>query len=131
MIKILVVEDDVLISRMYQKVFESEGYEVFLAGDGQAGLDLARAKVPTIVLLDIMMPKMNGMQMLEQLKADPKITKIPVVILTNLAGTVDAEKALKMGAVKYIVKSEYTPKEVFDIVKGILAAYTRDEIPKA
>jgi len=131
MIKVLVVEDDELISRMYQKVFQSEGYEVFVAENGQVGLDLARTKEPTIILLDIMMPKLNGMQMLQQLKADPKIAKIPVVILTNLSGTADAEKALEFGAVKYIIKSEYKPKEVFDIVKKILAAYTRDEVPKA
>ncbi|MDO8269752.1 MAG: response regulator [Candidatus Levybacteria bacterium] len=131
MIKVLIVEDDVLISRMYQKVFESEGYEVLMAGNGQEGLDMARTKAPTIILLDIMMPKMNGMQMLEQIKADPKIAKIPVIVLTNLSGTTDAERALKLGAVKYIVKSEHKPKDVFDMVKGILAASTRDEIPEA
>lgn len=75
MAKILVVEDDALISRMYQKVFESEGYEVFMAEDGQVGLDLARTKKPTIILLDIMMPKLNGLQMLQQLKADPILPK--------------------------------------------------------
>jgi len=130
MIKVLIVEDDTLISRMYQKVFESEGYNVLLAGDGQVGLDLVRSEIPTIILLDIMMPKMNGLQMLQELKTDPKVSKIPVIVLTNLSGTADAEKALELGAVKYIVKSEYKPKEVFDIVKGILTAYTRNEIPK-
>ena len=130
MAKILVVEDDALISRMYQKVFESEGYEVFMAVDGQIGLDLARTKKPTIILLDIMMPKLNGLQMLQQLKADPDIAKIPVIVLTNLSGAQDAERALELGAVRYIVKSEHKPKEVFDIVKGILAGYTRNEIPE-
>jgi len=131
MVKVLVVEDDVLISRMYKKVFQSERYEVFVAENGQVGLDLARTIEPTIILLDILMPKLNGMQMLQQLKADPKIAKIPVVILTNLAGTADAEKALGLGAVKYIIKSEHKPKEVFDIVKGIITAHTRDEVPEA
>ena len=130
MAKILVVEDDALISRMYQKVFESEGYEVFMAVDGQIGLDLARTKKPTIILLDIMMPKLNGLQMLQQLKADPDIAKIPVIVLTNLSGAQDAERALELGAVRYIVKTEHKPKEVFDILKGILAGYTRNEIPE-
>jgi len=78
-----------------------------------------------------MMPKMNGLEVLGKMKADPEIKKIPVVVLTNLAGQQDAEKALSMGAVRYIVKSEYEPKQVADIVKEILAGYTRGEIPKA
>jgi CheY-like chemotaxis protein len=130
MVKVLIVEDDVLISRVYQTVFESEGFRVFWAGDGQTGLDLARQEMPTIILMDIMMPKMNGLQMLEQLKLDPKIAKIPVIVLSNLAGSVDTEKAIEMGAIKYIIKSENTPKEVYDTVKKILVGYTRDEVPE-
>jgi len=130
MSKILIVEDDALILRMYQEAFTSEGFEVLFASDGQAGLEMARANKPTIILLDIMMPKLNGMQMLEQLKADPAISTIPVIVLTNLSSTMDAEKALKLGAVKYVVKSEYKPREVIKIVKDILAGYTRgDGIP--
>jgi DNA-binding response OmpR family regulator len=130
MSKILIVEDDALILRMYQEAFTSEGFEVLFASDGQAGLDMARANKPTIILLDIMMPKLNGMQMLEQLKADPAIHTIPVIVLTNLSSTMDAEKALKLGAVKYVVKSDYKPREIITIVKDILAGYTRgDGIP--
>jgi len=131
MTKILIIEDDPLMSRMYQKIFTFEGYEVELASDGQEGLDKVRATKPTLVLLDVMMPKMNGLEVLGKMKADPEIKKIPVVVLTNLAGQQDAEKALSMGAVRYIVKSEYEPKQVADIVKEILAGYTRGEIPKA
>jgi DNA-binding response OmpR family regulator len=98
---------------MYQEAFTSEGFEVLFASDGQAGLDMARANKPTIILLDIMMPKLNGMQMLEQLKADPAIHTIPVIVLTNLSSTMDAEKALKLGAVKYVVKSDYKPREIY------------------
>jgi DNA-binding response OmpR family regulator len=126
---ILIVEDDTLLLRMYQEAFSSEGFEVLSALDGQAGLDLARSKKPTIILLDIMMPKMNGIQMLEQLKADPAIHTIPVIVLTNLSGTKDAEKALALGAVKYVIKSEYKPREVIKIVKDIITGYTRDSIP--
>lgn len=129
MAKILIVEDDILIARMYQKIFESEGNKVFIAQDGQAGLDMARTLLPTVILLDIMMPKLNGMQMLEELERDPKISGIPVVVLTNLSGTNDAERALSLGAIKYIVKSEHKPKEVYEIVKEILIGYTRNDIP--
>jgi CheY-like chemotaxis protein len=131
MAKILVVEDDPLMSRMYQKIFTFEGYDVEMASDGQEGLDKARAIKPTLMLLDVMMPKLNGLQVLEKLKADPETKAIPVVMLTNLAGEQDAESALTKGAIKYIIKSEHDPKEVADMVKEILAGYTRGEIPGA
>ncbi|OGF99122.1 hypothetical protein A2Y99_02610 [Candidatus Gottesmanbacteria bacterium RBG_13_37_7] len=126
---ILIVEDDPLMSRMYQKIFSFEGYQVETATDGEQGLEKARNLKPTLILLDIMMPKMNGLQVLEKLKADPDLKKIPVVMLTNLAGSQDAETALSKGAVKYIVKSEYEPKQVTNMVKEILAGYTRNEVP--
>jgi CheY-like chemotaxis protein len=129
MSKILVIEDDPLISRMYQKIFTFEKFQVQLAGDGEEGLSKAREEKPTIILLDIMMPKMNGLQVLEKLKSDPETKKIPVIMLTNLAGTHDAEAALSHGAVKYIIKSEFEPKQVADMVKEILAGYTRNEVP--
>ena len=129
MAKILVIEDDPLMSRMYQKVFTFEGYEVEMAADGEDALTKVRTGKPTLILLDIMMPKMNGLQVLEKLKADPDTNAIPVVMLTNLAGQQDVEKALSMGAVKYIVKSEQEPKKVVDMVKEIIAGYTRNEVP--
>lgn len=126
---LLIVEDDPLMSRMYQKIFKFEGYQVDIAGDGEEGLVKVKQGKPSLILLDIMMPKMNGMQVLERLKSDPMTKSIPVVVLTNLAGQQDAEKALSLGAVKYIVKSEYEPKQVANMVKEILAGYTRDNVP--
>jgi DNA-binding response OmpR family regulator len=131
MAKILIVEDDPLMSRMYQKIFKFENYDVDTAGNGEEGLDKIRSGKPTLVLLDIMMPKMNGLEVLEKMKADETLKSIPVVMLTNLAGQSDAEKALAMGAIKYIVKSEYDPKQVTNMVKEILAGYSRNEIPKS
>lgn len=131
MTKILITEDDPLMSRMYQRIFSFEGYEVIMASDGQDGLDKIRETSPTLVLLDVMMPKMNGFEVLEKLKSDPATKNIPVVMLTNLSSEQDAENALLKGAVKYIVKSEHDPKQVADIVKEIIAGYTRDEVPKA
>jgi len=130
MAKILLIEDDQLMSRMYQKIFTFEGYKVETAVDGEQGLEKSRTSKPTLILLDIMMPKMNGLQVLEKLKADPETKKIPVVVLTNLAGQQDAEAALAKGAVKYIVKSEYDPKQIADMVKEVIAGYTRGEIPE-
>lgn len=129
--QILIVEDDPLMSRLYSKVFGIEGYEVRTALNGEEGLTEVHKAVPTLILLDVMMPKMNGLELLEKLKADPSTKKIPVIMLTNLAGQADAEKAISMGAVKYIVKSEYEPKAIVAMVKEILAGYTRDSVPAA
>src|SRR5260221_7632427 len=112
MAKILIVEDDPLMIRLYQKVFKFEGYDVEVASNGEEGLEKVRSFVPTLILLDIMMPKMNGLQVLDKLKADDDTKKIPVVMLTNLAGSQDAETAIAKGAVKYIIKSELEPKDV-------------------
>lgn len=127
--KVLLIEDDQLIQRMYQKIFTFEGYEVVIASDGAEGLKRVKAEAPTIILLDIMMPKMNGIEVLEKLKSEPSTKSIPVIMLSNLAGDNDIETALSMGAVKYIVKSEFDPKEVADMVNEVIAGYTRDEIP--
>ena len=131
MAKILIIEDDQLMIRLYQKVFKFEKYDVAVASNGKDGLEKVDSFKPTLILLDIMMPKMNGLEVLTKLKANPETKKIPVVVLTNLAGTQDAETAMAKGAVKYIVKSEHEPKEVTKIVKGILAGYTRDKVPEA
>ncbi|MBI2020478.1 response regulator [Candidatus Daviesbacteria bacterium] len=129
MSKVLIIEDDPLMIRMYQKIFTFEGYEVEMAWDGEEGWEKAKKVKPTLILLDVMMPKMNGMQLLEKLKADPDTKSIPVVMLTNLAGQQDAEEALTKGAVKYIVKSEHDPKRITNMVKEILAGYSRNEVP--
>ncbi len=129
MAKVLIIEDDPLMSRMYQKIFSFEKYEVEMAGDGEEGLAKAARVNPTIILCDVMMPKMNGMQVLDSLKSNPATKSIPVIMLTNLAGQQDADTALSKGAVKYIVKSEHDPKEVASLVKEVIAGYTRNEIP--
>jgi len=131
MARVLIIEDDPLLSRMYQKIFSFEKYEVEAAVDGEEGVVKAGTFNPTIILLDVMMPKKNGLQVLEEIKANPKTKNIPVIMLTNLAGQQDAEAALSKGAVRYIVKSEHDPKEITNLVKSIIAGYTRNEVPEA
>lgn len=126
---LLIIEDDPLMVRMYQKIFKFEGFEVETAFDGEEGIEKVRKLKPTVVLLDIMMPKMNGIQVLEKIKSDPDIKKVPVIMLTNLAGQQDAENALEKGAVRYIIKSEHDPKDIVRIVKEIMAGYSRNEVP--
>jgi CheY-like chemotaxis protein len=131
MTRILIVEDDPLTARMYQTVFEFEGFEVDIARDGEEGLEKLKRHRPRLILLDIMMPRMSGIDFLEELKADPGTKGIPVVVLTNLSGMKDAEKALELGAVKFMVKSDNKPKQIVEQVDEILSGYMREEIPKA
>jgi CheY-like chemotaxis protein len=121
MTKVLIVEDDPLVSRMYQKVLKYEGMEVVSAENGRDGVQAAKDQKPDLILLDIMMPKMNGIEVLEVLKADNGTAGIPVVMLTNLPGTQDAENAMSRGARDYLVKSQFKPKDVAIKVKEILA----------
>jgi CheY-like chemotaxis protein len=117
------VEDDPLMIRMYERIFKLNNIEVVMVFDGEQAI----AKLPTlspkpsVVLLDVMMPKMNGFQVLEFIKNHPELKDIPVFLLSNLAGKEDAERALAMGAKEYLVKSEFQPKEVVEKIKALLS----------
>lgn len=112
MTKVLMIEDDPLVSRMYTKVFRFQGIEVDVANDGEEGILKAKDIKPDLIFCDVMMPKMNGIQVLQELKDSPETKDIPVIMLTNLSGTHDAETAVGKGAAGYMVKSEYKPKEI-------------------
>ncbi len=120
MAKILIVEDDPMMARMYQNILAGVGYELELAKDGEEGLTLAKTLMPALILLDIMMPKMNGLEVLDHLKSDEQTKTIPVVILTNLSSEKDAETALSKGAVKYIIKSDFEPEKFADLIKELV-----------
>lgn len=120
MAKILLIEDDPLMVNLYRKIFARAGYVVEIAQRGGAGLEKAKEVLPDLILLDIMMPEMDGFEVLEKLKKDDKTKSIPVIALTNLAGEEDAKRALDLGAVAYVVKSEHDPREVLEIVKEAL-----------
>lgn len=127
--KIFLVEDDPLMVRMYEKAFKLSGYDVEMAFDGEealAKLETMEPK-PTLILLDIMMPKLNGLDVLRSLEKNPDLKSIPVIMLTNLAGEKDAEKSLELGAVLYLVKSQYEPKQVVEKVKEVISGYSRKE----
>ena len=118
--KILLVDDDELMSRMYQRVFIIEGYTIEVASDGLTGYNKAKIFKPDLILLDVMMPVMNGLQALEKLKTDPETKDIPVMMLTNLANEPDADYSLKKGAIKYLVKSNYDPKGILTEIRAYL-----------
>lgn len=121
MTKVLLIEDDPLIYRLYQKLFSLEGFEIELAENGQLGLEKLQTFHPDVLLMDIMMPTMNGIEMLTQLKADPKTKDIPVIVLTNIADMNITQMAISKGAVLCIIKSQTEPSEVINSVKGVLA----------
>src|SRR4030042_7073521 len=117
MAQVLVVEDDVVLARMYAKALEIEGIGVELATNGEEGLMKVRTTLPKLVMLDIMMPKISGFQVLDQLKADENTRGIPVVVLTNLHSTEDMNLAISKGAAECVVKSQSTPMEGGGVAK--------------
>lgn len=120
MTKILLVEDDPLVYRLYQKLFEKEGYETELGTNGQEGLDKLANFTPDVILLDIMMPQMNGIEMLEKLKADPATKNIPVIVLTNVTDIGVSNEVFSKGADLSIAKSETEPDEVIRWIDSVL-----------
>ncbi|MEY2672065.1 MAG: hypothetical protein RL687_482 [Candidatus Parcubacteria bacterium] len=126
---LFLAEDDPLMSRMYERAFKLSGYNTEMAFDGDEAISKLEKieELPTVILLDIMMPKQNGFDVLKHIKNSDKLKKIPVIMLTNLAGQEDAEKALSMGAVLYLVKSQYDPKEIVNKIEEIVKASSRDD----
>ncbi len=114
--KILLVEDEQLIREMYTEKFSDAGYQVLEAEDGLSGFELAKKEQPDVILLDIILPQMDGFTVLEKLKKEPKTKKIPVFFLTNLKQDEDVEKGKKLGAIDYLVKSSLTPAQVLNIL---------------
>lgn len=117
MAKIAIIEDDLAIAQMYRMKFEVEGYDVETAENGLLGFKLVKDKKPDIILLDLMMPEMNGTEMLEKVRAEAWGKDIKVIILTNLSEQEAPAKIKELGVRKFIVKAEMTPKQVADVVK--------------
>jgi DNA-binding response OmpR family regulator len=115
--KIAIIEDDAAIAQMYRMKFEAEGYQVETAENGKLGLELAQAMLPDMILLDLMMPEMNGDEMLQKLRATNWGKDIKVIILTNM-GEQEAPEVLKtLGVSSFIVKADMTPRQVAELVQ--------------
>ncbi len=119
-IKILLVEDDTFLLKMYADKFESEDYDTLLADNGLKAITTAKENLLDVILLDVMLPKMDGFEVLEKLKADAKTKNIPVILLTNLSQKEEVQKGLKLGAKDFLIKAHFMPAEVVNKVKEIL-----------
>ncbi len=115
--KILVVEDDAMISSMYKTKFESDGFDVLIADNGAVGFELAKKEKPDIIMLDVILPQLDGFSVLDNIKKDKNIKNIPVIMLTNLGTEEDKAKGKKMGALDYLVKASLTPGQVSEKIK--------------
>ena len=115
--KILLAEDDKYICRAYKDGLERAGFQVLVAFDGVEAMQKVRSEKPDLILLDLIMPVKNGFEMLEELKKDPAFKRIPVIILSNLGQDSDREKGKSLGAVDYLVKSDFSMKEVIRKVR--------------
>ena len=118
--KILIIEDDQRINKVYMAKLSVEGITVMTALDGEEGLRKIYSEKPDLILLDLMLPRKSGFDILKEIKADPKVKDIPVIILSNLAQEKEIEQGLALGAVDYLVKTDYSIQQVMEKIKKAL-----------
>ena len=122
-LKILIIEDDSFLLQMYATKLEMEGFKILDAIDGEKGLRVAKKELPNLVLLDLLLPKKDGVKVLEELKKDPETRNIPVIVLTNLGQKKKIDKCFELGAVDYLIKAHYVPSEVITKIKRTLEKF--------
>jgi len=118
--KILFIEDESALQKTFSEILKQEGYEMIPALDGEVGLRLAKDKKPDLILLDLILPRIHGFEVLKKLKEDKETKEIPIIVLTNLEGIGDVDKAIELGATTYLVKAQYTLEEVVEKIKKAL-----------
>jgi CheY-like chemotaxis protein len=115
--KILIVEDEKLILKAYKETLEREGFSIFIARDGAEAIKMLKDLVPDMILLDLMMPKVNGFEVLKYIKNENRLKFVPVLILTNSGQGEDIEKGIALGATGYLVKSNYSMSEITEMIR--------------
>lgn len=121
--KILIVEDDSILSELYSEKFKLAGFNTAIACTGKEGLELLEKYIPDIILLDILMPELNGFEMLKEMKKNRKYRNIPVILLTNLGESkidMDPELSYALGVKDYLIKTKHTPDEIVKKVNHVL-----------
>jgi DNA-binding response OmpR family regulator len=120
--KILIIEDDLLVANIYRKRFAVEGFEVQVAVDGHLGLELARRFRPDAVILDLLLPRLSGVEVMKELRAEPDFARLPVVVFSNTYVTNLVQEAWRAGATRCLSKTHCTPKQVIDLIRNELVA---------
>jgi DNA-binding response OmpR family regulator len=120
MSKILIIEDDKFLRELIARKLIQENYEVFEAVDGEEGLKKIKEIKPDLVLLDLILPNIDGFEVLRRMKEDIILAPVPVFILSNLGQREDIERGLKLGAVDYLIKAHFTPNEIIEKIKTVL-----------
>ncbi len=118
--KILIVEDDKFLRDLISQKLTKEGYDVDEAVDGEEGVKMIKEVNPDLVLLDLILPGIDGFEVLVKMKENSNISSTPVIILSNLGQKEDVEKGLKLGAVDYLIKAHFTPGEIIDKIRAVL-----------
>ena len=120
MAKILIVEDEKILAEMYKEKFQEEGFEVDLCFSAEEGINYLKEKKPNLILLDILLPKENGISFLKKIKEIRKNFKVPILAFSNYDEPKTKKEALSLGVKAYLIKTQYTPKELISIVKKFL-----------
>lgn len=115
--KILLIEDEEIMIKLLQKKLTQEGYDVSTSKNGRQGLEMIKKEKPDSILLDIIMPEMGGFEVMEKLKEDNELRKIPVIIISNSGQPVELDRAKKLGVKDWLIKTEFDPMEVIEKVK--------------
>jgi len=118
--KILVIEDDEHIAKIYELKFLREGYDTVLVTNGEDGIEKITSERPDLIILDLMLPKKDGFAVLEEIKKSPQLANIPVLVLSNLGGKSDQDRAKSLGAREYMIKVNFSMQEVVDKAKSYL-----------
>ena len=118
--RILIMDDNQMLTNLYRGAFTSAGFAVDVAYDGESGLAAARSTRPDIVLLDLMMPKMNGVEVLTALRADPDLSAIPVIVISNAYTPERTEQLWKAGATQVVTKASSKPNTLLDMIRATL-----------
>ncbi len=122
-IKILLVEDDHFLSTILANRLKKEGYSIQQAFDGQEAIDLLKAEKPDVIVLDLILPRKSGFEVLESISTDPQVSQIPVIILSNLGQESDIQKAKSLGAVEYRVKLQTSIENSLETIKSIVSKF--------
>ena len=117
---ILIIEDDKFLRELIAQKLIKEGFEISEAVDGEEGMKKVKEEKPDLVLLDLILPGVDGFEVLARIKEDPVLAAIPVIILSNLGQKEDVERGLKLGAVDYLIKAHFTPGEIIEKIKNTL-----------